>query len=61
MLSEDLHLTLFMLKLFSEKDVQIVSSILDRVVCETQHFDLKIGDLEIMNDDPSAVKVVIYE
>jgi len=57
-LPERFHVTLFMLKLFSRKDIQLVSSILDRVVSKIQHFDLKIGGLEIMNDDPSAAHVV---
>ena len=57
-LSERFHLTLFMLKLFSQKDVNTVASILDRVVSEIEQFDLKIGGLEIMNDDPSSADVV---
>ena len=57
-LSERFHVTLFMLKLFSQKDADTVASILDRVVSEIEQFDLKIGGLEIMNDDPSAANVV---
>uniref|UniRef100_A0A6B2LAP0 K Homology domain-containing protein n=1 Tax=Arcella intermedia TaxID=1963864 RepID=A0A6B2LAP0_9EUKA len=64
---ESLHLTLLMLKLHTEKQVQTAQDILKKItpelydMLETRSLVVRFKGLEIMNDDPSQVDVLYLQ
>jgi len=65
--TKHLHLTILMLKLFTQKDIDQATSILQELkpkiydILNTRTLMVKFKGLEIMNDDPSQVDVLYLQ